>query len=538
MNKKIILPIIIIIVILLVVFKTFSKKGKAKIELVEVQRGTVLEEISATGQVKKGEPINISFKQDGKIKKIYIQVGDQVKTGSLLAELETDQLTIKLNDAKANLEVAQAKLDKLLAGATPQEIQVAQTKVVNAQTSLASWQQILSDTKTQGEDNLASAYEDALNTLDDSYLKIQNSFNKVDSIQRTYFTSGDQASLKVLESKNLIAGFITDLEPIIDKAKFSSNRDDTDSALSKMKIALSEVNNALNTIRNVCDETNYQNTVTQTDKDALDTQKGYILTALTNTANAQQTIASTKATNAVNLNTAQNKVDTAQGSLNSAQDELKELLAPPRQEDVNLYQSQVSQAESQLQLLESQLRESVIKSPVDGQIVEVKKRVGEIVQPTAQDVAIIILPSIPFEIEVDIYEEDVVKIKIGNPVDISLVAFPDQKFDGKVVSIDPAEKLIDGVVYYKTVVAFEKMPEGIKPGMTADLIIKTASKENVLIVPEEALQEKEGKTIVQVARNGNGKNVENREVEVGLKGSNYQVEIISGLKEGEKVVLP
>ncbi len=169
-----------------------------------------------------------------------------------------------------------------------------------------------------------------------------------------------------------------------------------------------------------------------------------------------------------------------------------------------------------------------------GQITDVKKRVGEIAQGILTDVVITLLPIVPFEIETDIYEEDVVKIAAGNSVDISLVPFAGRTFKGRVVLINPAEKLIEGVVYYKVTVVFEETPKELRPGMTADLVIKTALKENVLVIPEDALSRKDGKTVVQVLFNDI---VEEREVQIGMQGTNDMLEIISGLEEGEKVIL-
>ncbi|NCO80436.1 efflux RND transporter periplasmic adaptor subunit, partial [bacterium] len=88
--------------------------------------------------------------------------------------------------------------------------------------------------------------------------------------------------------------------------------------------------------------------------------------------------------------------------------------------------------------------------------------------------------------------------------------------------------------YYETTINFDEIPDGIKPGMTADLVIKTASRENTLIIPEEAIQKKDDKTIVEVFKEGN---IEDREIEVGLFGSNDMVQVLSGLEEGEKLIL-
>ncbi len=266
----------------------------------------------------------------------------------------------------------------------------------------------------------------------------------------------------------------------------------------------------------------------------MDTQRGYINTALTNIVNSQQTISSTKLTNVVNVNTYQADVDSSQGQLKAAQDELAQITAPARKEDVDLHQAQVRQARAQVQLLESQTEDTTLKSPVDGQVVQIGKRVGEIVQSMLQDPVITLLPASPFEIEVDIYEEDVAKMNIGNLVDISLVAFPEKILKGRVISINPAEEIIEGVVYYEVSISFDDPPAGVRPGMTVDLLIRTASRENVLVVPEEAIKEKNGKATVEVLIDETFKE---REIEIGLRGSNDVVEVSSGLKEGEHVIL-
>jgi len=157
------------------------------------------------------------------------------------------------------------------------------------------------------------------------------------------------------------------------------------------------------------------------------------------------------------------------------------------------------------------------------------------VQSALKDAVITILPADPFSVEVDIYEEDVAKMNIGNPVDIFLVAFPEEKLKGKVISIDPAEKMIDGVVYYEVSISLEQTSSGIKPGMTTDLMITTDLRENVLTIPEKALQKKNGKIIIQVLEQNK---IIEREIEIGLKGTNNLVEVVSGLEQGEQIILP
>lgn len=535
MTKKIILAIIIIALLGGGVYFGFFRKEKTAFTLAEVVRGNIAQEVSETGKVIKGEEVNLSFKTAGRIEKIYPKVGDQVKSGEVLVKLDTSDLEIQLQEAKAAFSVAQAKLNKLLAGSSIEEIQIAKTSVANAKIALESARQNLKDIQALAEENLSSDYEDGLNILDDAYLKSYNAFNVVALIQRTYFTSNDQKSIEVKENKDIIEKALSKVRVSLDTVKKADPKEeDIDVALSETSKTVEEISPALKIIREICEEQIYRNIVSSTDKTSLDNQRANIITSLSNLVNSQQTISSTKLTNRANINTAQAEVETKEGKLKAAEDELARISAPPRQEDIDLYQAQLKQAQAQVELLENQIKEAVLKSPISGQITKINKKAGEIVQAISQDAILTLLPSVPFEIKVDIYEEDIVKTKVGQEVDISLISFPGKIFKGKVVSIEPAEKIIENVVYYEVTINFAELADEIRPGMTADVVIIAARKENVLIIPEDSIQEKEGKTMVEVLRNGK---TEGQEIEIGLRGSDNRVEVISGLKEGEKLIL-
>ena len=533
--KKLIGFLIIIVIAAVFIYQFFLKEAEPEFTLATVARGDVTQEVSETGQVKKGDKIELSFRSGGVIEEIYVEMGGEVKAGDVLAKLEKDQLNIQLTEAQANLELYQAQLSKLLAGATPEEVQIGQTAVNNTQVALDVALQALEDIKAQGQDNLKAACEDALNVLDDSYIKIFNAKNAVDLVQITYFATLDQEGVAVKENEDKIQNALDQVNPHLNTAKSTKADGDIDTALLEMEKALGNTSESLGAVRETCDAINYKNIVSSTSKSSLDTHRGYINTALTNIVNSQQTISSTKLTNTVNINTYQGTVDSAQGTLKAAQDELAQLIAPPREEDVDLYQAQVKQARASVQLLEKQMADTILKSPVAGQIIEIGKRAGEMVQSALKDVVFSILPRVPFEIEVDIYEEDVVKMRVDNQVDIFLVAYPENHQKGKIVFIDPSEKIVDGVVYYKATIAFDSLSVDVKPGMTADLVIKTDSRENVLIIPEDAIEKENGKNIIQLFTGGKSKK---QEIETGLYGVDDMVEVLSGLGEGEIIIIP
>lgn len=530
MTKKIIIIIIIILVGGYIIYQNFVKEEEQDFILETVVKGTVIKQVSETGVVRASEEVNLSFKNSGRISNIYVNVGDEISSNQKLAKLDTADLSILLKSAQSALEIAQAEYDRLLAGASAEEIKVAETDVSNAQIELNNAKQSLEDVKTDADEDIAQAYEDALSNLDDAYLKVYNAYNTVSSIWRTYFTFNDQEGFIVTDNKNYIKDALDQIGASIDNITNDSQNKNIDAGLIETKESLTNTKNALTRIRNTTEVVAYRDTVSDADKTSLDNHRSYINLAHTNIINAQQTISLTKVTNETNTNAAQASVSTAEAKLQKAQDQLSLLKADPRQEGINLYQAQINKAKAEVSRLENEIQEATLKSPNKGQVTEVNKRQGEAVKQTESVISF--LPKGPFQVEVDIYEEDVIDIETGDPVIINLVAFPDHPLMGEVVSTDPAEKLINGIVYYETTIDFQEIKPGIKPGMTADIVIETDRKEDVLVLPKNTAEEIGGVTTVRVFKDGI---VKEQEIQVGLKGDDF-IEVISGLEQGEEVV--
>ncbi len=497
-NKKILIVILVIFVLGFVVYQSLIKKEKSSYIFEKVSRGTVLQEVSETGTVKISEKIDLGFRNSGRIENIYIKVGDKVKSGQNLAKLDTDQLSIQLKEAQANLEVVKAQK-------------------TDAQVSLDSAHQSFEDAEAEAQENLNEAYSNALSNLNDAYTKLYATYSIVYEIQQRYFSSYQGQAGDFIDNKDVIGGSVARTKIYLDDVKKNPQGEQVELALVNFEKAISDSKNALNKIIDIVRSTGFRDMVSSTDKTSLDTQRTYISTAYSNIINSQQEISTAKATNETKINNAKSEVSSLENQLKESQD--------------SLYQAKINQAQAQVSLLQNQIQEAILKSPTDGQITEINKKEGETVQPA--DSIISFLSSGPFQVKVDIYEEDIVKVKVGDLVDITLAAFSDKIFKGEVISINPAEKLIDGIVYYEVTIDFKESVVDIKPGMTADIVIKTGKKENVLIIPRGVVKKVDNKIIVNVSKNGK---IEEREIEVGLKGNDF-FEVISGLKEGEQIVI-
>ena len=138
-------------------------------------------------------------------------------------------------------------------------------------------------------------------------------------------------------------------------------------------------------------------------------------------------------------------------------------------------------------------------------------------------------------ISVDVAQEDVVDLKVGDAVDITFTAYEDASYAGSIQTIHTTSTSEgSSTVSYSVVIAVEGDTSLLYGGMTADVIFVTKQRENVLIVSRKAIVEENGKTCVYY-QNASGA-MELKEVVTGLDNG-VGVEIVSGLEEGDTIYL-
>ncbi|HAM88468.1 MAG: hypothetical protein US83_C0004G0082 [Candidatus Falkowbacteria bacterium GW2011_GWC2_38_22] len=234
------------------------------------------------------------------------------------------------------------------------------------------------------------------------------------------------------------------------------------------------------------------------------------------------------------IGNAQAEVDSNLSSHESALAQLEQAKAPSRKVDIDVYRSQIAQAEASKRQKETNLEDMLIRATATGTISQITGEVGEIISPETK--IITLLPVSKMQVKVDISENNIADIKTGQTVRMWLDAFGEEKiFSGKITRTDPSDSVVSGAVYYKTVVVFEDNgDELIKPGMSVNVYIDTASKADVLTLPISAIKNKNGKNIIQTLENN--QSVE-KEVTTGLKDKNGRIEIVSGITESDDVII-
>ena len=536
--------VIVLLFLVIVLFFKFSKKEEIE-QFTEVVRKNIIQKVSVTGQIVPLKNVDLQFQTQGKVDEIKVGAGDSVVKGDVLINLNSNELNLDVLSMEAAKNIAQANLTKILEGASNEEIQVYEDALTKAevekqryQIALVNAEISLENVKKTAEQNIENAYDDALNVLSSAHIKIFNAYNVVDNLQRSYFVSSTQDGIVVKNNVGYIGEYLSQVESYLDTAEATQKDEDIDIAVSKTKTSLSSTSESLEIIREIVEQATYRTSISSTDKTSLDNQRSYINTVLSNTINAQQDISSTKISNTSSIASAKASLDSAQeylkvgiASLEYAQSQLNQIKASPQQYDIDLYKAKLDQAGATLAQSKEELSKTTLISPCDGIVSDIYIEEGEIARVT--DIITSLVCENSFQIEAEVPESDISKISLGDEVDISLDAFLDKNFSGVVNKIYPTETIIQGVIYYKIKVIFNDFDELIKSGMTTDLEIITQEKENVLVIPQRLITKKNQEKVVKVVSGDETKEVI---IETGISNDQGEIEVVSGLKEGDEMV--
>ena len=164
-------------------------------------------------------------------------------------------------------------------------------------------------------------------------------------------------------------------------------------------------------------------------------------------------------------------------------------------------------------------------------------------------------------IKVNLNEVDIAKVRVGQPVRVTLDAYPQKVFNGKVRFVAPAAKIVDKIKVFQVEVALDQLDPSFRTGMSANVEILGESRPKTLSIPLEALQRREGKTVVyrlkpnlppkQIAKAKEGLNGRSKFVWLSENWRDYfqvvpvdagiatleRVEVRAGLKPGDQVAL-
>lgn len=136
-------------------------------------------------------------------------------------------------------------------------------------------------------------------------------------------------------------------------------------------------------------------------------------------------------------------------------------------------------------------------------------------------------------VDVDIYEYELPWVKSGMPAEMELAYIPGRLFKGEVLFIYPYLSTKTRTARLR--LAFDNSALELKPGMYANIYLKSELPHETLVIPQEAVIDSGVRKVVFVSL-GNGK-FQPRDVKLGAEGNSHEFQILEGLEEGEKIVL-
>lgn len=489
-------------IILLIALYFILSGGNNKAETLTVEKGSVVEQVVLTGKVKPADEVDLAFDRGGKVAGAFIQIGDVVYVGQTLVTLDSAEVSADYAKAQANVATEQARLDELKRGSRPEEIAISESEVTNAQTSLAN-----------AEDKLRTSLYEAYSKSDDAVR------NTIDQFFSNPKGTNPQINIQINDSqlKNDINNTRYQIESLLttwDQNPTSTSRETIvgiSSKLNTVKMFADKVAGAVNAL-----SSNSGLSAT-----TIDSYKAAVSGARTSLISAQNAISA-----------AEEKLNTSKSVLLIAQKNLTLKKVGTSIEEIRAQEARVLQYDAQVQAVGAQLAKMTLRSPLAGIVTKQDAKRGEIVSVGTPVVSVISNNNL--EIEANVSEISVGKVQVGNPVAITMDAFPGKTFNGTVTYIEPGETLVDGVVNFKVTIAFsEKYPE-LKTGLSTNLEIKTAEKVDVVKIASYAITTRDGKSYV--TKKEGKKNVET-EVTTGFKGSDGFIEVLTGLTPGDVVVL-
>lgn len=514
---------------------------------VPVVRGEVKEEVSVTGKVKPAQNLDIAFEKSGRLTHIRVAVGDKVKEGQTIMQLDNSDLYAQLAQAQANVRSQSAKLDQLKTGARPEDLAVSQAKVDNAKNALSDAERNLTNVTNKAAIDLANIYSSVPDTLTDAYTKSDDAIrNQVDALfinDNTYspalsFSSfNSQARINAEASRARATGELSAFSKEVDAVRNANgNATVLDAAIDSAKTHLNIILEFFGYLQDVMNSPSGLDTSTlNTYKAAVSTARASIVAALANVNKQRQSIAAQQSTNQNTIDDAEAGITTAKNAINQAQRELTLKQAGSSTQDIAYQQSQLENARANVDYYQAQIDKTILKAPFAGMITKIVPTIGDIINPNVPIISII--GTGKFLIESYVAEADIAKIKVGNPAKVTLDAYgTDNVFDAKLIQIDISSTVLEGVATYKTTFEFTNEDSRILPGLTANIDIQSNQKKDVLYIPTRTIATEGERKYVKTLTNAKRGTVENRTITTGLRGSDGRTEIISGLREGESII--
>jgi HlyD family secretion protein len=514
-----------------------AEDSNSKLLTAQVGRGDLTETISATGSVtaQTGAQVKIGSQITGRIKRLFADVGSEVKKGQVIAELDLPDIEAQLSQAEANLSLARTKLQQQESGQgmqvtqTADAIRQAQADLRSAQaryesaTAAASQQTTQTPTDIRRAQSSVSASKAALSTAQSNLKQVQASANlqianAQDQLTQAKANEKNAQSNLTRQQRLFDQGFVA--KALVEDAQATSTvtASQVKSAQQNIELIKEKVAADLQSARDLV--TQAQQNVESANASLASAQAG-TYTDKAKLADVQDALAQ--------IQRARTALNTARS--NTGQNQLKV-------QDIQQARDAVKAAEAQVAYQRAQVAKTLIYSPISGTVLQMAAQQGETLAAGLSAPTLIVVADLNrLQVDAFVDETDIGKVKLGQAADVTVDAYPHKVFKGRVSKIASGSTIQQGVVTYDVTISLEDARKQLKPDMTASVTLRTGVRSNVIIVPAEAVKMgAKGSTVNVVVKKDGKTEPEPRPVKTGASDG-VNTEIREGLKEGETIVL-
>lgn len=473
-----------------------SINGRPEPVTTTVTRGDVANIVSVSGIIQSEARADIAFPISDVVEEVAVNEGDVVEEGAVLATLRQADLQAQRREALANIEIARADRDELIAGPRNEAREVTSQSVAIAREELAR-------VTVEEDEKVINARRTLLSSSLEALPVRTANDDTPPAVSGTYTCKSEGVYVLDVFRSSARSGY---------SYKLSGLETGIADAYTTSPAPLGDCGLSIQFAENVAYG---RETWTVT---------------IPNTRNAQY---------ATNLNAytlartgRDNRVAAAQQALDLSLREEQLVNAVPRTEALRRANATIAQKEARHAAIEARIDERTLTAPFAGVITDVAIVKGE---TSGTEAVVTMVADATFELTARIPEIDITKIAAGQRANVYFDAQADKRIAAHVSFISPLATEIDGVAYFEAQLVFDTPPQWLKSGLNSDIDIVVDERRSVLRIPERFITHtdtgaytvlvEERTTVVPVV------------VTRGFVGNDGFVEI-SGLNEGDVIVAP
>jgi HlyD family secretion protein len=490
-HKKKILIIFTILIICSLIFLISNRKAQTTENIIRqeatVTKGDLSVSITGSGAIASASKKDITSEVAATVTKSNFNVGDKVNKGEILFCLDDSDLLSQIRNQQKNVTNLQKNVDDL-------------TSEISNFSVHSNNSGYVSDLNYSLGDNINKDTV-LFKIIDSSKYKISCTFVYNDTID---IAIGDSVTLFLYDTFNYLQGTVTYISGQKSVSSYGGQTQIVEIEVPNPGYSLEGVN-AIATIKTATKEIKSSGEAKFVSGDSIPFKSP-----------SSGTITS---------------INIKNGSFINNNDLVMTLENDDLYTELNDSKINLANAKEDLEDIKNDISFYTIASPIDGILTEINVNVGDYVRAETTIAKVVNNKDIEFSIDVD--ELDISDVKIGQEVNVTVDAIKDTKINplsGTISEIALEGNTSNDVTTYPVIVSLQGN-DSIKIGMNANAEIITQKKDNVLILPVEAITSRKNKNYVAK------KDGTSTEVQVGLYNED-NIEIISGLSEGDSVLLP